>query len=106
MWYDGFDFQLQICYKRGALIEADHKEYLIYDRLLIFTENQLAVRDMAREVAARVVEPKITESDRAHKVNPEVILAMANAKPPLLFIFKNELYSGVGGAAGMTVCFV
>ena len=41
-----------------------------------FTENQLMVRDMAREVAAKVVAPTITEYDRAQKLNQDLLPAM------------------------------
>ncbi len=59
-----------------------------------FTENQLAVRDMAKEVAAKVVAPNITEFDRAQKVNPDVIPAMAKAN--LLGFCIPEKYGGLG----------
>jgi glutaryl-CoA dehydrogenase (non-decarboxylating) len=59
-----------------------------------FTENQLAVRDMAREVASKVVAPSIAEYDRAHKVNPELLPAMAKAN--LLGFCIPEKYGGLG----------
>ncbi|MBU8933292.1 MAG: acyl-CoA dehydrogenase family protein [candidate division Zixibacteria bacterium] len=36
------------------------------------TENHRMVRDMAREVATKVIAPTITEFDRAQKMNPEL----------------------------------
>lgn len=59
-----------------------------------FTENQLMVRDMAREVARKVVIPRITEYDRAQKVNPDLIPAMAEAN--LLGFCVPEQYGGLG----------
>jgi len=59
-----------------------------------FTENQLAVRDMAREVAAKVIIPNIIEYDRAHKPNPKVIPALAEAN--LLGFCIPEKYGGMG----------
>ncbi|RME23453.1 MAG: acyl-CoA dehydrogenase family protein, partial [Candidatus Zixiibacteriota bacterium] len=59
-----------------------------------FTENQLAVRDMAREVAAKVVAPTITEYDRAQKLNPNLLPAMAEAN--LLGFCIPEQYGGLG----------
>ncbi|HWR83441.1 MAG TPA: acyl-CoA dehydrogenase family protein [Candidatus Deferrimicrobium sp.] len=59
-----------------------------------FTDNQLAVRDMARDVAARVVAPTITEYDRAQKVNPELIPALT--KSNLLGFCIPEKYGGLG----------
>jgi glutaryl-CoA dehydrogenase (non-decarboxylating) len=58
------------------------------------TENQLAVRDMAREVATRVIKPSITEFDRAQKPNPELIPALAKAN--LLGFCIPEQYGGLG----------
>ncbi|HOP06520.1 MAG TPA: acyl-CoA dehydrogenase family protein [candidate division Zixibacteria bacterium] len=58
------------------------------------TENQLAVRDMAREVAAKVVAPNIAEFDRAQKINPEIIPAMVKAN--LLGFCIPEQYGGLG----------
>lgn len=58
------------------------------------TENQIAVRDMAREVARKVVAPSITEFDRAQKVNPELIPALAEAN--LLGFCIPEKYGGLG----------
>ncbi len=59
-----------------------------------FTENQLAVRDMAREVAASVVIPTIQEFDRKHTLNPELLPAMAKAN--LLGFCIPEEYGGMG----------
>ncbi len=59
-----------------------------------FTENQLAVRDMARELAARVISPTIQKYDREQKVNPELMPAMAEAN--LLGFCIPEQYGGLG----------
>jgi glutaryl-CoA dehydrogenase (non-decarboxylating) len=59
-----------------------------------FTENQLAVRDMAREVASRVILPTIKDFDRAQKLNPELLPAMAKAN--LLGFCIPEQYGGLG----------
>ena len=59
-----------------------------------YTENQLMVRDIAREVAAKVVVPNIIEYDRAQKPNPELIPAMAEAN--LLGFCIPEQYGGLG----------
>ena len=58
------------------------------------TENQLAVRDMAREVATRVIMPDIAEFDRAQKPNPELIPALVKAN--LLGFCIPEQYGGLG----------
>jgi len=58
------------------------------------TENQIAVRDMARDVAAKVIKPKIQEYDRAQKANPELLPAMAKAN--LLGFCIPEQYGGLG----------
>lgn len=58
------------------------------------TDNQLAVRDMAREVAQKVVAPSIQQFDRAQKMNPEIIPAMARAN--LLGFCIPEQYGGLG----------
>jgi glutaryl-CoA dehydrogenase (non-decarboxylating) len=58
------------------------------------TENQLAVRDMAREVARKVVAPSITEYDRAQETNPDLIPALAEAN--LLGFCIPEKYGGLG----------
>ena len=59
-----------------------------------YTENQLMVRDMAREVAKKVVIPNITEFDRTQKPNPALIPAMAEAN--LLGFCIPEQYGGLG----------
>ncbi len=59
-----------------------------------FTENQLAVRDMARDVASRVIIPKIQEYDRSQKGNPELLPALAEAN--LLGFCIPEQYGGLG----------
>ena len=59
-----------------------------------FTENQLAVRDMAREVAAKVILPSIKDFDRSQKLNPELLPAMAKAN--LLGFCIPEQYGGLG----------
>jgi len=59
-----------------------------------FTENQLAVRDMAREVASKIVTPSIKEFDRSQKLNPELLPAMAKAN--LLGFCIPEQYGGLG----------
>jgi len=59
-----------------------------------FTDNQLMVRDMAREVARKVVIPKITEFDRAQKMNPDLLPAMAESN--LLGFCVPEQYGGLG----------
>ena len=59
-----------------------------------FTENQLAVRDMARELAAKVITPGIIEFDRAQKMNPAILPAMAEAN--LLGFCIPEKYGGLG----------
>ncbi|MBK7142454.1 MAG: acyl-CoA dehydrogenase family protein [bacterium] len=59
-----------------------------------FTDNQLAVRDMARDVAARVILPSIQEYDRAQKLNPDLLPAMRKAN--LLGFCIPEQYGGLG----------
>jgi glutaryl-CoA dehydrogenase (non-decarboxylating) len=59
-----------------------------------FTENQLAVRDMARELAARVVAPDIDEFDRQQKLDPNLLPAMAEAN--LMGFCIPERYGGLG----------
>ncbi len=59
-----------------------------------YTENQLMVRDMAREVASRVIVPTIAEFDRAQKMNPELLPAMREAN--LLGFCIPEAYGGLG----------
>lgn len=59
-----------------------------------YTENQLMVRDMARDIAAKVVSPTIKEFDRSQKLNPELLPAMA--KSNLLGFCIPEQYGGLG----------
>ncbi|MEW6051200.1 MAG: acyl-CoA dehydrogenase family protein [Candidatus Zixiibacteriota bacterium] len=59
-----------------------------------FTDNQLAVRDMARDVAGRVILPKIQEYDRSQKLNPDLLPALAEAN--LLGFCIPEQYGGLG----------
>ncbi len=58
------------------------------------TDNQLAVRDMARDVAARVIIPNIQEYDRSQKLNPDLLPAMRKAN--LLGFCIPEQYGGLG----------
>ena len=58
------------------------------------TDNHLAVRDMARNVAEKVVAPKIQEYDREHKLNPDLMDAMRDAN--LLGFCVPEKYGGLG----------
>src|SRR5512138_2559413 len=59
-----------------------------------FTENQLAVRDMTRELVNRMILPKIQEYDRSQKLNPDLLPAMAEAN--LLGFCIPEQYGGLG----------
>lgn len=59
-----------------------------------FTDNQLAVRDMARDVAQRVVIPKVAEYDRKQQLNPDLLPAMGKAG--LLGFCIPEDYGGLG----------
>lgn len=59
-----------------------------------FTENQLAVRDIAREVAQNVVAPDIQKYDREHTLNPDLLPALAKAD--LLGCCIPEQYGGAG----------
>ena len=59
-----------------------------------FTENQIAVRDMAKEVAQRVIAPDIQEFDRKQEFNPRILPAMAEAN--LLGFCIPEKYGGLG----------
>lgn len=59
-----------------------------------YTENHLMVRDMARDVASKVIAPSIQEFDRAQKMNPAVLPAMAEAN--LLGFCIPEQYGGLG----------
>ncbi len=58
------------------------------------TENQLAVRDMTREVASKIIIPNIAEHDRAQTMNPDLLPAMADAN--LLGFCIPEQYGGLG----------
>ncbi|MBD3333472.1 butyryl-CoA dehydrogenase [candidate division GN15 bacterium] len=58
------------------------------------TENQIAVRDMARDVTEKVIKPTIQEYDRAHKPHPDLLPAMAKAN--LLGFCIPEKYGGLG----------
>lgn len=58
------------------------------------TENHRAARDMAREVAQRVIAPSITEYDRRQEMNPDVLTAMKKAN--LLGFCIPEAYGGLG----------
>jgi len=58
------------------------------------TENQIAVRDMAREVAEKVVKPTIQQYDREQKLNPDLLPAMKEAN--LLGFCIPEQYGGLG----------
>ncbi len=59
-----------------------------------FTENQLAVRDMARDVSNRVILPTISEYDRKQQLNPDLLPAMKEAN--LLGFCIPEEYGGLG----------
>jgi len=59
-----------------------------------YTENQLMVRDMAREIARKVIIPNIIEYDRAQKMNPDLLPAMREAN--LLGFCVPEEYGGLG----------
>jgi glutaryl-CoA dehydrogenase (non-decarboxylating) len=59
-----------------------------------FTDDQLAVRDMAREVATRIVAPRIQEFDREQRPNPDLLPALAEAN--LLGFCIPEEYGGLG----------
>ena len=58
------------------------------------TENQTAVRDMARDIAKKVISPTIQKYDREQKINPELIPAMKEAN--LLGFCIPEQYGGLG----------
>jgi len=58
------------------------------------TESQLAVRDMARGVASKIIIPKITEYDRKQEMNPDLLPAMKAAN--LLGFCIPEQYGGLG----------
>jgi glutaryl-CoA dehydrogenase (non-decarboxylating) len=59
-----------------------------------FNEDQLAVRDMASEVAQKVITPHIVEYDRKKQLNPHLIPALAKAN--LLGFCIPEEYGGLG----------
>jgi len=58
------------------------------------TENQVAVRDMARDIAQKVVSPTIAEYDRKQEMNPDLLPAMREAN--LLGFCIPEKYGGLG----------
>jgi len=58
------------------------------------TEDQLAVRDMAREVAAKIIIPSIAEYDRKQEPIPSLMPAMTEAN--LLGFCIPEKYGGLG----------
>ncbi|MFZ1684821.1 MAG: acyl-CoA dehydrogenase family protein [Candidatus Zixiibacteriota bacterium] len=58
------------------------------------SENHLAVRDMARDVASRVILPSIQKYDREQKLNPDLLPAMKAAN--LLGFCIPEQYGGLG----------
>ena len=57
-----------------------------------FTDSQLEVQRMARELAAKKIIPTISEYDRAHKYNPQLLKDMASAD--LLGFCLPEKYGG------------
>lgn len=59
-----------------------------------FTDSQLEVQRMARELAAKKIIPTISEYDRAHKHNPQLLRDMAGAD--LLGFCLPEKYGGMG----------
>ena len=59
-----------------------------------FTDSQLEVQRMARELAAKKIIPTIQEYDRAHKYNPQLLRDMADAD--LLGFCLPEKYGGLG----------
>ena len=59
-----------------------------------FTDSQLEVQRMARELAAKKIIPTISEFDRAHKHNPQLLRDMAEAD--LLGFCLPEKYGGLG----------
>lgn len=58
------------------------------------TDDHIAVRDMAREVANKIVTPTIAEYDRKQEPNPALLPAMAEAN--LLGFCIPEQYGGLG----------
>ena len=59
-----------------------------------FTESQLEVQRMARELTAKKIIPNIAEYDREHKYNPQLLRDMAKAD--LLGFCLPEAYGGLG----------
>lgn len=59
-----------------------------------YTDNHLMVRDLAREVAGKVILPTIAEFDRKQTLNPALLPAMAEAN--LLGFCIPEKYGGQG----------
>jgi len=59
-----------------------------------FTDSQLEVQRMARELAAKKIIPTISEYDRAHKYNPQLLKDMGAAD--LLGFCLPEKYGGMG----------
>jgi len=59
-----------------------------------FTENHLAVRDMARDIADKIIRPSIKKYDREQKLNPDLMPALAEAN--LLGFCIPEMYGGLG----------
>jgi glutaryl-CoA dehydrogenase (non-decarboxylating) len=59
-----------------------------------FTDNQLEVQRMAKELAGKKIIPNIQEYDRAHKFNPQLIKDMAEAD--MLGFCLPEKYGGMG----------
>jgi len=58
------------------------------------TDNQIAVRDMARDIAEKIVKPTIQKYDREQTINPQLIPAMKEAN--LLGFCIPEQYGGLG----------
>ncbi|MEE8404192.1 MAG: acyl-CoA dehydrogenase family protein [candidate division Zixibacteria bacterium] len=59
-----------------------------------FTENQIAVQEMARDLAEKVISPTIQEYDRKQEANPAILPAMGKAN--LLGFCIPEKYGGLG----------
>ena len=58
------------------------------------TENQIAVQEMARDLAEKVIAPTIQEYDRKQEANPAILPAMGKAN--LLGFCIPEKYGGLG----------
>ena len=58
------------------------------------TENQIAVQEMARDLAEKVISPTIQEYDRKQEANPAILPAMGKAN--LLGFCIPEKYGGLG----------